>query len=432
MRNKIRSYHIVALAVFICTVTNLQCRLGTDYDDDLPVWMDNYPVMFGNVVPVNESAARIEWDISGWPNIQSVIYRADSSGVFKERVIVPADAQRIFVDQDLNPGQGIYRYIGNITRKGESSPFRDTLKIQYGPTFKWLNYFGTDYLWARSVISPDNTSIFVSIQKGIRGYDLISGAPLKKFGDATVLAMAGLHKGTSLVTIEVDKIYGYWLNLWDAQAGTLIKSAKIVDSTWFAYQVAVSSTDAMVASEGPDSTIQLRTLPGLALVKTIQSLHTSWNITKMVFSPDNSMLLVLYGGGDVVFYDVNSGEAVRTVMTNSSQATSMVFTKDGSALVICSYGDKTTKIWKYPSMILDRTIPGETYEAEVGSNGLICIRNGGSLKVVSTTDPNYSLQYSGSFQGFSLSQDGSRIALINSTSVGVLSTDVVQAWHRIR
>jgi WD40 repeat protein len=432
MKNKIRLHYVAALAVIICTLSNLQCRLGTDYDDDLPVWMDTYPVLFGNVVGVSETAARIEWDISGWPNIESVVYRADSSGVFKERVRVPVGQQRIFVDQDLKPGQGIYRYIGNITHKGESSPFRDTLKIQYGPTFKWLNYFGTENLWGLGAIVSDNKSIYVAVQKGIRGYDLTSGTSLKKFGDINPLAMAALHKGASLVTIEQDKLFGMWLKLWDAQAGTLTKSVKIVDSTWFSFEVAVSSTDAMVASPAPDSAIQLRMLPDLTLVKTLKSRNNSSNIAKMVFSPDNSMLCVLYWEGQVVFYDVNSGEVVRTVTTNTKGTSSMAFTKDGSALAICSNGDKTTQIWKYPSMILDRSIPGEAYEIEASPDGRFFIYSSGKLNVISATDPNYSIQYSGSFPRLALSPDGTFFALINETSIGVLSTEAVQAWRRIR
>lgn len=360
------------------------------------------------------------------------LWRAESSGRFSEVAQIDNNDPHIFIDKDLHPEQGIYRYFMTVKYKSYTSRTSDTLMIQYGRSFKWLNYFPVNSNYSTTAfISPDNRYIYTRTPSYIEMYDLASGALVRQMGKGEIGSFVLYNNGMRCVAIHYEPSSAYLLRIWDTQSGANLQSAKVSDSAYIS-RIVVNPAGTMVALVGPDSSIQIRSLSDLALQRSITNIGPISDIRKIIFSPDNSMLITLqWAAGTIHFYDIMTGERQRTVIVQGNHSSDLVFTKDGSTLLTCSGEEGIVNIWEYPSMRLQRSIALSTYNLACGNSGYFYLYWRGGVTARSLADPEFKQDFIAPTAGFAVSPDGSRFAVLNDKSVSLLSPDTESLWYRV-
>ncbi len=146
------------------------------------------------------------------------------------------------------------------------------------------------------------------------------------------------------------------IHLWDAHTGEFLRT--LTGYTGRVSAITFSPDAKLLASGGGDGKIRLWEPRTGALQATFAATTNSEGVDKVVFSPDGQTLASTHWGDDVIqFWDVSTGERLKTIESPPDTAHHIVFSPDGDTLVN-AHGDGTIRFWDVDSKAPLRTLTG--------------------------------------------------------------------------
>ena len=210
------------------------------------------------------------------------------------------------------------------------------------------------------------------------------------------------------------------IRLWDVATGDLLLT--FAGHAGGVSNVMYSSDGEMLASHGWDEIIHLWASNTGEFLCTLTG-HTG-NINSIAYSPDNKILAGGCEDGTIRLWETNTGQlkATLTVSTDSDDVDSVVFSPDGQTLVGASHEDAMIQFWDVASGERLKTIesPPDTTEKTVFSPDGSTLASAGSDGTVrfwdvATTTPIRTLTgYANLFTDMAYSPDGKTLAIVSS------------------
>ena len=175
----------------------------------------------------------------------------------------------------------------------------------------------------------------------IRLWDVITGDLL--------LTFAGHAGGVSNVMYSSDgemlASHGWdgTIHLWDSNTGEFLRS--LTGHTGDIYSIAYSPDGTILASGAEDGTIRLWETNTGQLKATLTVSTDSNDVDSVVFSPDGQMLVSNNDNDDIIqFWDVATGERLKTITSPRDTTNNIVFSPDGNTLANAG-SDGTIRFW---------------------------------------------------------------------------------------
>ena len=267
--------------------------------------------------------------------------------------------------------------------------------------------------------SPDNELLASgSRDKTIRLWDPHTGQHKATFTghQDAVYSVAFSPDGKKLASGGEDET----IRLWDVATGELLLT--FAGHAGGVSNVMYSSDGEMLASHGWDGTIHLWDSNTGKFLRTLTG-HTG-NINSIAYSPDSKMLASGCEDGTIRLWEIQTGQlkATLTVSTDSDDVDSVVFSPDGQTLVGASHEDAMIQFWDVASGERLKTIesPPDTTEKTVFSPDGSTLASAGSdgtvrfWDVVTTTPIRTLTGYANLFTDMAYSPDGKTLATVSS------------------
>jgi WD40 repeat protein len=184
---------------------------------------------------------------------------------------------------------------------------------------------------------PNGRQVFsASWDATARLWDIKSGNEIKRFTHRLDLNGLALSRDSnSLLTASDDQsVY-----LWNVSSGEEVR--RYPGHTAFVYAVALAPDGRHYASGSVDRSVRVVELATGQLNRAFENGHTS-AVTNVAFSPDSRF--VYASGGNVIQWDLSSGNAVRKFEGHSGGVLALALSPDGRRL-LTGGDDKTIRLW---------------------------------------------------------------------------------------
>ena len=156
--------------------------------------------------------------------------------------------------------------------------------------------------------------------------------------DSSTLAIS--HNGDFLAIRSPD---GVNINIWSTEAKGIVRSFRLKSRA----QVAAFSPDGKFLATSSDQAIQVWSLDADAQDNPKRAMSNPEDVSSLLFSPDNKLLICGSKGGAITVWDVTD-EHSRIALVLSGhigQISSMVVSADGRSLISASSDEDTIKVW---------------------------------------------------------------------------------------
>lgn len=219
------------------------------------------------------------------------------------------------------------------------------------------------------VFTPDGKTLISGGQSTVKFWDFATGDEFKTITGISISLRSLILSpyGKTFVTGGLDNI----IKFWDAVTGDCLKTVEIKGFCWFN----TFSPDGRYLATGGNSDIQVIDTSNYEIILTLKGyifdpMNTANNDTfAAVFTPDGKYLIT--GGADdtIRFWEIPSGNLVRTLDKQDAVIKEMVVTPDGNFLMAGSYIDLAIFDMQSGSNI--KTIPGikETCAMAISPDG---------------------------------------------------------------
>jgi WD40 repeat protein len=258
----------------------------------------------------------------------------------------------------------------------------------------------------RSIITPDSADQIETLQT------------LGGHGDG-VVGMVFLTDGVQLASLSGDRA----LSLWDVRDGALVET--LINPRGRVYNVAFSQNGSLLAiGNNPANTVGLWDVQAGRRIRTLRGNHEF--IMRIAFSPDGSLLASGDDGGNIMLWNVESGESVYALRANGAIG-SLAFSPDGTILASGNVeGNTDIELWGMQNGQKTHTIKGHTgnvYNLVFTPDGAQLISASGdrTIKfwdVASGQELRTLMGHSNFVYGLAMSPDGT--ILISSDSGGMI------------
>ena len=151
------------------------------------------------------------------------------------------------------------------------------------------------------------------------------------------------------------------------------------------------------------------------------------------YSPDGTTLISASYDRTIRLWDVVTGSLLNTLSHADQVVAHVSFSKDGSKLVSCA-ADNTLKIWDVPSMVCSYDYKSKYYVFEAMFNSdcsKLILRYQYKLQVIDLMNDNQVVFTADKCKMFSLHSNGTNIAIVDKTSVGVWDFSSGQLLHTV-
>ncbi len=216
----------------------------------------------------------------------------------------------------------------------------------------------------------------------IRLWDVSTGEQLLVFAGhaGSVSEVMYSPDGEILASHGMDEM----IHLWDAHTGELLRS--IIGYKGDVYSIAYSPDGKTLASGGEDGIIRFWEYHTGQLKTTLTATTDSDGVKSVMFSPDGQTLVSNNYENDMIqFWDVATGEHLKTIKSPPETTHHIVFSSDGNTLVNAG-SDGTIRFWDVATTNPIRTLNGYaemfrdmTYSPD-GST-LVTVSSGPSLRL---------------------------------------------------
>ena len=233
------------------------------------------------------------------------------------------------------------------------------------------------------VFSPDGKTLASgSGDETIRLWDVSTGEQLLVFAGhaGSVSEVMYSPDGEMLASHGMDEM----IHLWDAHTGEFLRS--ITGYKGDVYSIAYSPDGEVLASGGEDGIIRFWEYHTGQLKTSLTATTDSDGISSVMFSPDGKTLVSNNYEDDMIqFWDVATGERLKTIKSPPETTHHIVFSSDGRTLVNAG-SDGTIRFWDVATTDPIRTLNGYaemfrdmTYSPD--GNTLATVSTGPSLRL---------------------------------------------------
>ena len=238
--------------------------------------------------------------------------------------------------------------------------------------------------------SPDGKSLVSGgNDETIRLWDVSTGEQLLTFAGHAggVSEVMYSPDGEMLVSHGMDEM----IHLWDAHTGEFLRS--ITEYKGDVYSIAYSPDGQTLASAGDDGKIRLWEPFTGQLKTTIEATTELHGVNSISFNPDGKSLISnTYEDDMIQFWDIASGERLKTIKSPPDTTHHIVLSPDGNTLVNAG-SDGTIRFWNVENATPIRTLNGyaEMFSDMAFSpdgNKVVAVSSGPSLRIWDTRTGN--------------------------------------------
>ncbi len=238
---------------------------------------------------------------------------------------------------------------GEMAILGRADATLRMLNLESGECIRTLEGH-TDYV-SSVRITPDGKRA-VSIGGGLGVWDIESGNCLKKYDNWCFNCSITPDGKRAISDISWDDPF----QMWDLESGECLGTLAV--SQYLANGMTITPDGKMAVPASKDGTVDVLDMGICKYLRILEGYTDSDSIDKVSITPDGK-IAVIGSGVMMCFWDLESGECIRTLEGHTDYVSSVRITPDGKTVVSGSH-DKTLREWDLKTGECLRTLEGHT------------------------------------------------------------------------